>query len=248
MEATTGFTRDLGIEWQNLDTGEPGIRRDWYNRGANFEGSGSFSTNAPLGWRPNIGLNFGWLTEGGLGSLALDASLALGEQDEKVTILSAPKVLTVNGGEAEISRGEIQYFPIRTLDTIDYEQIPALLSLTVTPTVSADDSHVTMGVDVTDDRALPGETIEFEGVTQDSPPGRSTKQIKSTLIIRSGETVVIGGIYQKNEEKRDSGVPWVKDIPFLGWLFKAQYETGERIELLIFLTPSVVNPIKQRKT
>ncbi|MDZ7699061.1 MAG: type IV pilus secretin PilQ [Deltaproteobacteria bacterium] len=249
VEATTNFTRDLGIEWQNLDTGEAGVRREWYNTGASFDGSGEFSTNAPSGWAANIGLAFGWLTtDGGLGSLALDASLALGEEDGEVQILSAPKVLTVNGGEALISRGEIQYFPIRTLDTIDYEQIPALLSLTVSPTVSADNSHVTMQVDVTDDKALPQRTVTLDGLETQSPPGRATKQIKSTLIVRTGETVVIGGIYQKEEAVTDSGVPWLMDIPFLGWLFKAERTERKKVELLIFLTPSVVNPDRRTET
>jgi type IV pilus assembly protein PilQ len=244
VEATTGFTRDLGIQWQSLDKTRPGFRSDWINTSANFLGDTQFSTNAPANWTPNIGLAFGWLTGGGLGSISLDASLALGETDHKAHIISAPKVLTVNGGEAFISRGTIEYFPIRTLDTIDYEQIPAVLSLKVTPTVSADNSHVTLGVDVTDDKRLPQRTTTSGGITEESPPGRSTKTIKSTLMVKTGDTVVIGGIYQKEDSTSDSGVPWLKDIPLLGWLFKAQYDTRARTELLIFLTPTVVDPLK----
>jgi type IV pilus assembly protein PilQ len=247
VEATTDFSRDLGIQWKSLDGTQPGISREWYNRGANFDGSGQFSTNAPNNWAANIGLAFGWLTNGGLGSLNLDASLALGEEDGLARILSAPKVLTVNGGEAFISRGDIKYFPIRTLDTIDYEEIPALLSLKVSPTVSADNSHVTMVVEVTDDKSQPGTTAldPQTGLPVGSPPGRTTKQINSTLIVRTGETVVIGGIYQKEEATTDTGVPWIKDIPLLGWLFKAQRKTEGKVELLIFLTPSVVNPVER---
>jgi len=85
---------------------------------------------------PNIGLAFGWLTDGGLGSIALDASLALGETDGKIHIISAPKVLTVNGGEALISRGNVAYKEIRTQDTIDVKEMTAALSLTVKPTIS----------------------------------------------------------------------------------------------------------------
>ncbi|MFP4088408.1 MAG: type IV pilus secretin PilQ, partial [Desulfobacteraceae bacterium] len=253
VEATTDFARDLGIQWQNLDTGEPGIRREWYNRGSNFDGSGSFSTNAPSGWAANIGLAFGWLTEGGLGSLALDASLALGESDGKAHIVSAPKVLTVNGGEAYIARGVVDYFPVATEDRIGYEMLEALLSLLVKPTVSADDSHVNMVVEVKDEKPRPGEVRRFdtgEGEEDifESPPGKSTKEIRSTLIVGTGETVVIGGIFQKSEQTTDRGVPWLKDIPFLGWLFKAERSEEDRTELLIFLTPSVVNPVDQRKS
>ena len=251
VEASTGFTRDLGIEWQQLGGGRPGFQTDWINTSANFAGATQFSTNAPASWTPNIGLAFGWLTGGGLGAISLDASLALGESDNKAHVISAPKVLTVNGGEAYIERGTIQYFEVSTLDTIDYKEIPAVLSLKVNPTVSADNSHVTMVVEVTDDQATPATektessstTIE-DSQTSSAPPGRTTKKITSTLMVRTGDTVVIGGIYQKMDTVADSGVPWLKDIPFLGWLFKAQYDTQARTELLIFLTPTVVDPLK----
>jgi type IV pilus assembly protein PilQ len=241
VEAQTGFARDLGIRWSSLDASNPGFQADWFNTGSNSMGSTQFSTNAPASWSPNIGMAIGWLTGGGLGSIALDASLALAEEDQKIDILSAPKVMTVNGGEAFVSRGTVEYFPIRTQDTIDFEQIPALLSLKVSPTVSADNSHVTMIVEVTDDRRLPAQITVEGGVTQESPPGRTQKKITSTLIVKTGETVVIGGIFQKEEEVGTSGIPWLMDIPLLGWAFKAERKTRNQVELLIFLTPTVMS-------
>jgi len=240
VEASTGFTRDLGIEWQT------GVKADWINTGASSTGSTSFTTNAPANWTPNIGLTLGWLTGGGLGAISLDAALALGETDNKAHVISAPKVLTVNGGEAYIERGSIQYFEVSTLNVIDYKEIPAVLSLKVNPTVSADNSHVTLVVEVTDDQASPATrtTTDDDKKESTAPPGRNTKKIRSTLMVRTGDTVVIGGIYQKRDDVTDSGVPWLKDIPILGWLFKAQYDTRTRTELLIFLTPSVVDPLK----
>ncbi len=230
VDAVTTFARDLGIQWKSLDGTKPGFKREWYNTGANFDGLTQFSTNKPTtDWTPNIGLAFGWLTDGGLGSIALDASLALGETDGKIHIISAPKVLTVNGGEAVISRGEVAYKEISTLDTIDVREMTASLSLTVKPTISADNSHVTMVVKVTDDKMFPDLT------------GKTEKTIETTLMVRTGETVVIGGIYKKYNTKTDSGVPWVKDIPILGWLFKAEYSDLEKSELLIFLTPTVMD-------
>jgi len=245
VEATTDFTRDLGVEWQT------GFKADWVNTGSNSTGSTSFTTNSPGNWLSNIGLNFGWLTGGGLGAITLDAKLALGESDQAAHIISAPKVLTVNGGEALIKRGVVEYFPVTTRDTIDYKEIEAVLSLKVNPTVSADNSHVTMVVEVTDDQPKPatrkqsseGVVTETASLTQESPTGRTTKSIKSTLMVRTGDTVVIGGIYQKTETVSESGIPWIKDIPLLGWVFKAEHDIRNRTELIIFLTPSVVNPL-----
>ena len=247
VEASTGFARDLGIQWRSLDGDSPGIERKWFNTDGTTRFDGQFSTNRAAGWAPNIGLALGFLTDGGLGSLALDASLALAQEDSKVKIISAPKVMTVNGGEAFIERGRVDYFAVSTQDTIGFEQIPAVLSLKVIPTVSADNSHVTMEVVVTDDETSTmkqattgeGEDTEF----QESPPGRTTKEIRSTLIVKTGDTVVIGGIYKKTERTSDSGIPLLKDIPLLGWLFKTENKEEEKIELLIFLTPTVISSV-----
>ncbi|MBW2047990.1 MAG: type IV pilus secretin PilQ [Deltaproteobacteria bacterium] len=249
VDAQTSFARDLGIQWRSLDGTNPGISGDWHNTGTTSWGSGQFSTNAPSGWSPTIGLALGWLTGGGLGSIALDASLALGEEEGKVRVISAPKVLTVNGGEAVISRGEVTYQPIVSLDTVDVKEMTATLSLTVKPTISADNSHVTMVVKVTDDKQLPAE-VRVDPVTGDkteSQPGKTEKTVETTLMVRTGDTVVIGGIYHKQEQTVDSGVPWLMDIPIVGWLFKAQHKTYVKTELLIFLTPTVVDPLKNRE-
>ena len=149
-------------------------------------------------------------------------------------IISAPRVLTVNGGEAEIKRGSTQYVPIKTQDTLDVQSMEANLSLKITPTISADNSHVTLGVIVTDDVAIP------PGVGNDYG-GKRTKAVETTLMVKNGETVVIGGIYYKDDETAESGVPWAMDVPLLGWLFKAEQKTQARYELLIFLTPTVIN-------
>jgi len=243
VEATIGFTRDLGIQWQSLDGNSPGVERRWFNSDGTTRFDGSFSTNSPANWVANIGLAFGFLTDGGLGSLALDASLALAEEDQKINIVSAPKVMTINGEEAFISRGEIDYYSVRTLDTISFEQIPAILSLTVTPTVSADDAHVTMKVEVTDDKTKTAKQTSTEEGQTESPPGRTTKKITSTLIVKTGDTVVIGGIYQKQDRTSDTGIPFLMDIPLLGWLFKAERKEEAQVELLIFLTPTVIKSV-----
>ncbi len=242
VDAETNFARDLGIQWRSLDGANPGIEGAWYNSGTNSWGSGQFSTNSPGDWAPTIGLALGWLTGGGLGSIALDASLALGESDQKIHVISAPKVLVVNGGKAVISRGTVTYEPIVSLDTVDVKEMTAALSLTVTPTISADNTHVTMVVEVTDDQPTLGVKAGLDGGVE-TPPGRTEKTITTTLMIKTGDTVVIGGIYHKREVTADTGIPWLMDIPVLGWLFKAQHKEVEKTELLIFITPTVVDTL-----
>lgn len=241
VDATNTFTRDLGVQWGDpTNPGIQGQRRK--NTGVPFglppDGTtfaaggdkligGSFSTNVPPKWSPNIGLSLGLLTSSALGALNIDARLALAETEGQVEIISAPKVLASNGEQAEIKRGTIIYRDIATADRIATEQLEASLSLVVTPTVSFND-YVTMAIQLNDDQA----NTDFTG--------KSLKTINTKLIIKSGDTIVIGGIYTENTTDNEAGIPWLRQIPGLGYLFSATTENKGRTELLIFLTPTVV--------
>lgn len=199
----------------------------------------TFSTPTPDTWTSNLGFAFGYLTSSLLGSITLNAQLALAETEEKVRIISAPKVIASNGEEATISRGQVLYKEVVTADRIDVKELEAVLSLTVTPTVSFSD-YVTMEVEVTDDTA-PSLDQKFE------------KRITTSLMVKSVETIVIGGIYKETNTDNTGGIPWLKEIPLVGYLFKAEYKNQDRSELLIFITPTVVQtpgklPKKESKT
>ncbi|MBC8461843.1 MAG: type IV pilus secretin PilQ [Deltaproteobacteria bacterium] len=253
VDAGTEFSRDLGIKWESVEAQkrntkavpwegtplwkpyketDPESSDNWPSIGGAERYGGSFSSNAPEDWIGNIGLNFATLTGGALGAFGLDASLALAESEEKVKIISAPKVIASNGEKAVISRGDIIYKEIVTADTIDIKELPATLSLTVIPTVSFND-YVTMKIELTDDKV-------YQNLT-----GKTEKSIETTLMVKSGETVVIGGIYKEDSSESESGFPWLRDIPILGWLFKAQKKYIKKSELLIFITPTVIKISKK---
>jgi len=248
VDASTSFSRDLGVQWNAIEgqrrkpssttwRGTPlwaptNVEADFTAGGASRYG-GSFATNTPEGWSPNIGVSFAKLTSSTLGGLALDASLALAETEGKVKIISSPKVIASNGEQATITRGDIIYKEIVTADQRDIKELPATLSLVVTPTVSFND-YVSMDVEVKDDKVF----ADLSGKTE--------KGIKTKLMVQSGETVVIGGIYKEDRAETETGIPWLRSIPFFGWLFKAQVKSSERSELLIFLTPNVITrPTKE---
>ena len=83
-----------------------------------------------------------------------------------------------------------------------------------------------MDIEVTDDRA--------------TLTGKLEKKITTKLMVKSGQTIVIGGIFKETKDKKEEGIPWLKEIPLFGWFFKARRTTITRTELLIFLTPRVV--------
>ncbi|RLB31287.1 MAG: hypothetical protein DRH11_13520 [Deltaproteobacteria bacterium] len=171
-----------------------------------------------------MGLVFSKLSGSGLTATILDAKLALSESEGTSKIISAPKVIAMNGQSATISRGDSIIIP--ATENVASTTLDATLSLTVTPTVSFN-NYITLDVQVTDDSAPTTTRLK-------------KKSIETKLMVKSGETVVIGGIYKEDNSKDENGIPGLRRIPFFGWLFKAQRKKKSKSELLIFLTPTVV--------
>jgi type IV pilus assembly protein PilQ len=242
VDATDTFTRDLGVRWGNTATGAPGVdarRRSntgvpfttppdatGFTTGSDSMVAGTLSTNSPIGWISNLGIDFGYLTGSTLGALNLDANLALAEAEGYVKIISAPKVIASNGESATINRGTTFY--LEAAENVEPKEVTANLSLEVTPTVSFN-NFVTMDVTVKDEQ-------------RQGFDGKTGKDLTTKLMVKSGDTIVIGGIYTENNEAGESGIPYLKDVPILGWLFKADKKTLSNSELLIFLTPTVLPP------
>jgi type IV pilus assembly protein PilQ len=240
VDATDDFIRDLGIRWDQFqinkrsDNTVPWPTMDAIDTTPADPTSGfpapgktyspTFTSNAPGDWAPNLGLVFSTLSGSGLTATVLNAKLALAESEGKTKIISAPKVIAMNGQAATISRGDSIIIP--ATENVASTTIDATLSLEVTPTVSYN-NFITMDIKVTDDTAPTQFRIR-------------KKALNTKLMVKNGDTVVIGGIYTENQSTDESGIPGLRRLPILGWLFKAQRVTNTKTELLIFLTPSVV--------
>jgi len=185
---------------------------------------GAFSSNSPEGWAANVGLQLARMTNVGLGALAIDVSLALAESENRAKIISAPKVIASNGEKALIKRGDTFYLP--AAENVEPKEIKATLSLEVTPTVSYN-NFVNMDIVLKDEKRT-GEA------------GKTGKDLATKLMVKSGDTIVIGGIYTESSRKEVGGIPFLKDIPFIGWAFKAESKGKDKTELLIFITPTVL--------
>jgi type IV pilus assembly protein PilQ len=246
VDASDTFTRDLGIQWKNFQVQQrtdasipfttfaapasvtPGNPGTYLAPPGGSLTSPGFSTVVPDStWSPNLGLVFSNLSASGLTAAVLDAKLALSEVETTSKTISAPKVIALNGSEAVISRGEQIIIP--ATENVASTTITAALALKVTPTVSFN-NFISLKVDVTDNTA-PTTTIIQQ------------KEVTTKMMVKSGDTVVIGGIYKDTQGKDESGIPGLRNIPYLGWLFKAQQKTSDRSELLIFLTPTVLPPV-----
>lgn len=239
VNATEDFSRDLGVQWNSdtsfwrVNTSDdytlPADAVDFETGGQRAVG-GTFSTNSPDGWSSNIGLNFAKASSSGMGRITLDAALAVAESEGTAKVISAPKVTAREGTSATISSGD--KLIIEATENVSSTTLDATLSLTVTPVSVSHNNYITLEVEVTDDQA-PSTTLILE------------KAINTTLMAKSGETVVIGGIIKESDSDDVSGIPILKDAPILGWLFKAKTKTYSRSELLIFITPTVLpSPVK----
>lgn len=165
------------------------------------------------------------------------------EQEGKVEVRSRPQISTLNGSEASISIGTTQYFILRsttpiagpnqvvTQESERFEQIEANVSLTVTPFVSPS-GEITADIQ-------PVFSTPVGQLTAGEPPTISTREITSTVRLRDGETIILGGLIEERDIINDNKVPILGDIPILGRLFRSRSRSKRRSELVIYLTPHV---------
>ena len=152
------------------------------------------------------------------------------EADGDGKIISSPRVVTADQTPANIEQGQEIPYQIATLGgatAIAFKK--ATLSLNVTPQITPDGTII-LTVDVHKDSR--GEETRFG-------PAINTKQVKTTVLVDNGGTVVLGGIYTQEERADVTKVPFLGDIPLFGNLFKSTGKTNNKTELLIFITPRV---------
>lgn len=234
VEARQTFQRIVGINW-SLKNGNIPL--------------GSMN-NVPLSLRPEV--NMTTITNPPttnanlkLGSFDLlgdiDATLSLFETEGLVRVISSPRIVTLNGIKANIEQSS--EVPFKRVDTSATGVVttttqfkPIQLKLDVTPQITAD-GGVIMAVRVT--REFPGQDTTGSG---DVPINR--RQAETTVLVQNGQTTVMGGIFQSDVTEGEQGVPFLRKVPILGALFRARTYSKDKNELLIFLTPRILNKEK----
>lgn len=153
------------------------------------------------------------------------------EKEDKIRTVSNPRVITSNKETALIEQGtEIPYQIATSSGATAIEFKEANLKLEVTPQISPDGT-VLLNVDVAKDSV---------GITTAAGPAIDTRRVKTKVLVADGGTVVLGGIFEEDDNVTDQKTPVLGDIPVLGYLFKSKVDRKRRAELLIFLTPVVL--------
>jgi type IV pilus assembly protein PilQ len=255
VEATEDFVRTIGVQWgfgnqQKVNGGTYGLG---LTGGSNTMTSGTLnqysqaypsqigvtnSTGSSLSMAavnfpaavtsPAIGLVFGGATG------FLETQLAALETNSTGKIISAPKVVTMEGIKAIIKQGaEVPYTtPASGTSPATVSFKEALLSLEVTPKIT-DEGKISMEIKASND------SPDYQNEVQGNPPIKKS-EVESKVVISDGDTVVIGGIMATQEDKSVSGWPWLQKIPVLGWLFKTENTDTHKKQLLIFVTPRIL--------
>lgn len=246
VEVVLNNNLDLGIDWQYSQNvvNDPGQQITIGDPASGVNTSGNLvsplpvnkgGTGVALGALPQngqiAGISFGVITN----QMRLSGMLTALATKGLSKLLSTPKVTTINNKEARILVGQRIPYTTTTVSNSGSTQstnfMDVGIKLTVTPTINID-QKITLQVHP-----------EVSLFVRNEPAGPviGTREAMTTVIVSSGETVVIGGLITEDDKKLGTQVPLLGDLPVIGHLFKRQTNTKERTELLVFLTPQIVN-------
>jgi type IV pilus assembly protein PilQ len=259
VEATKTTARNLGVQWGGIYTNVAGGQNYYITPG----GSGGSTTASPTtgSYTPTFGstgiggqgnaLNFpvseaAKAVAGGSGSLGLifgtiggsflEVQLQALQNDGQLNILSSPSITTLDNQMAYTENGErVPYVATSTSSGVVTQEVKfedAVLRLEITPHV-IDGKHLKMKIKVKKDQVDPTRTVQGN-------PYIIKKQTETNLIVQDGETIVISGLTKQQVSKSDAGLPGLKDVPGLGYLFKTDSRSEDMEEVLIFITPHVL--------
>lgn len=234
LEASEKFQRSMGINWGVDGAPSPVGAYTASPNGPTFNNLTAATSN-------NFGISIG--TFDVLGNI--NAAIGLGESQDLVHILSSPRIVTLNNVEASIKQSINIPIPQQVVaatgspstisPVVGYGSKSVALTLKVTPQITAE-SDVIMAVDLAREfvpSGLPSATSNTEN-----------REAHTTVLVKNGQTAVIGGVYQNDAIYSEQGMPLLKDIPVLGYLFKGTNKTKTKNELLLFLTPRILNAEK----
>src|SRR5437899_2419724 len=243
VQATKAFSRGLGIQWglSSIATSTGGLKNSPINinigaSGATFgTQTNDFLVNLPAsGTGVSIpGTTVGLLIGKFLGTTGqLDLRLSAGEALAQTKIVSAPKIITLDNKPAKIEQDSQVPFQTTSLHGTQTTFVDATLTLNVTPHVIPHANTVRLEIKATKNSI--GPAVSTAGPTIDK------KEATTEILLRDGETTVLGGIFEETRTDSTQGVPWFNRIPFLGWLFKNEGVSVNQTELLVFITPIII--------
>ena len=230
------YSNELGINWNGSYLGAAPTSSNAAVTPNYFSGQTTGNPAGP-GLSPTLTTSAaaGTFTVGILNSYAsINATLEALESLSRAKSIASPKVVVLNNQTATIEKGETLYLPgvAGVGATAAPQAITAQISLQITPHIMAN-GNVKLVINSTNNTVAPP--------VSGAQAALDTESANSTVIIKNGQTVVIGGVYQMSKTVSNTGVPGLMSIPLFGWLFKTKSVSYSKDELMIFITPRIIN-------
>jgi type IV pilus assembly protein PilQ len=242
VETARTFLQELGIRWGGFVNQETGVKFPRQvvlagRQGTPAPGGGSLAVDLPtITQPPALAIGFALISN----SSVIDLELQALERNGRGRIVSNPKVVTLDNKEALIESGDEVPFRTESAETgpkVEFKD--AKITLKVTPHISPDD-YILLEVEAAK------KEVDFSRTVEGNPTITS-RQSKTSVLVKDGATVVIGGLFKSQSVDTQEGVPGLSKIPYLGWLFKTKQTREDNEDLLFFITPRIVRERSQTR-
>jgi type IV pilus assembly protein PilQ len=254
VEANTQYIREVGIQWggnMNLSaaSGNPtglsfpsnvivgGAADDGQTITTGTANPGQFAVNMPAAVGAGSGGALGFIFGSAGGAVQLNLRLSALENRGAVKIISAPKITTLDNNQAKISQGVSIPISVTSAAGVNTVFVEARLELEVTP-------HITQEGSILLQIKVRKNEPDFSRTGAKGDPTILKKEAETIVLVKDSETTVIGGIYTRKTSDTYKGIPVLSQIPILGWFFRRTKYNDDRTELLIFITPRIVNRLE----
>jgi type IV pilus assembly protein PilQ len=245
VEASTTLSREFGIQWGSAYESSPSVGNPigavFPNTAGVFGSSaGNLSSSSPnwaidlpaaagSGSGGALGMTFGSIN----GAAGLDIRLSALETSGQGRVISSPRIVTIDNKTAKISQGVSIPYSTVSAEGTQVQFVDASIELEVTPHITADRNII---LQIKAKKNAPDMSLQGAG----GMPAIQKKEAETEMLVFNGETAVLGGIYQVEESSSVAGIPWLSQIPILGYFFRKTDYDKSRKELLIFITPRIV--------
>ncbi len=219
VTANDKFTRELGVTFGVSNT----------NNTTDQNLTTGFQVNTPVGGTAGtLGLALAKIPLGAKLDLELSAAVA----ERRAEVVASPRIITSNKTKARIEQGvEIPYQEATSSGATNTSFKKAVLSMEVTPHITLDDR---INLELVVNRDSVGDV--FNNI-----PSIDTREVQTQVLVENGQTIVLGGIFEENKTNSETRVPFFGDLPVIGRLFRSNSNTHDKSELLIFVTPKIIN-------
>jgi len=238
LQLTINPKFDYGIDWEKVFLRSSGTTLRSLNLRGAFPISSSVSTSSAIG-------TIGKIAVGAISVDSFTSDIRALKQVSQTKILANPRITVLNGEEAKINIGDRVPYVVTTTTgtgtnvTVSEEIIfiDVGLSVTVTPTIN-DDGYIIMAIRP----EISSRTGTLTTPQKAEIPLINTTFVESTVIVKSGESVILGGLRRDDVTQFDRGVPFLMDVPIFGHLFKSRADTTTRSEIVMLISPVILSP------